>query len=114
VIQRHLEDAPIAAAQERPCGFLDPLALNEFEEGFSGDRVEHPVEVKGRERGDMSQRGERQFLGQMLADVVDDAVDALLVLDPVPSAADPRGRARSDKRSARWFDAAAIVQLPSW
>src|SRR5262249_52801319 len=32
VIQRYLEDVPIAAAQERPGCLLDPLAVNEFEE----------------------------------------------------------------------------------
>ena len=83
MIQRDREDALVAMTQEGAGRLLDPLAVDELEQRLPGDRGEDPMEVKRRERRHAGEGGKRQLVGQMLADVVDDAVDALLILQAV-------------------------------
>jgi hypothetical protein len=55
--------------------------LDECEERLVGDRPEDTMEMKRREGGDLGEALEGEVLGKVLADVVDDPVDALLVLE---------------------------------
>ena len=80
MIERHLEDRRMGARREDGGCFLDPLPLDIGEERFAGERSEDTVKMKGRKRRDPGQLGEGQRLAQPPADVVDDAIDALLVL----------------------------------
>jgi hypothetical protein len=80
VVERHGQHALAGMARERPRRPLDAHTLDEPEQRLPGDRREHPVEMKRRKRGDPGGVGERQFIREMLADVIDDAVDPLLVL----------------------------------
>ena len=68
-----------------PGRLLEALALDEAEERLAGDGPEQTVEVKRGKRGQPGQRPQRQVLGEMRPDVVDDPVDSLLVLEPAGS-----------------------------
>ena len=67
------------------CGgsLLDPQPLDEAEDRLAGAGAEHAVEMKRGERRHPGQRRQRQVVGQVLADVIDDPVDALVVLETV-------------------------------
>ena len=86
MIEGHREDARTAGQQEGAGGLLDPLPLDEAEQRLPGDGPKHPVEVKRREGGHPGQLGQGQGLGEMLADVIDDPVDPLLILEPAVAA----------------------------
>ena len=82
MIERHLEDAGFPIRGEDARGLLDPLPLDIGEEGLTGEREEDPMKMERRERRQSGQPAKGQRLGQPLADVVDDAIDALLVFGP--------------------------------
>src|SRR5262250_1562442 len=82
VIEGDFEDGRAWARGEDARGVLDPLPLDVGEERLADEGGEDAVEVEGREGGDAARLGEAQRLAQPRADMVDDAIDALLVLEP--------------------------------
>src|SRR5207237_947766 len=91
VVERDLEHAGVGASHQRRTRALEAQPLDEGEERLTGHGLEDAIEVEGRERRHPSQLRERQSLGEMPADVVDDAVDAPVVLEPLRR---PRPRAQ--------------------
>src|SRR5262249_46104163 len=83
VIERHLEHAAIRRSEQDVRRALEPQALDEPGERLAGDGPKDAVEVKRRERRDGGEGRECQHLAEMRADVIDDAVDARLVLATV-------------------------------
>ena len=83
MVQRHFEHALVRMHGQGDGGPLDPQPLDEAEQRLSGGRLEDPVEMEGREGGDARQAREGELLGEMSTNMIDDAVDPLLVLDPV-------------------------------
>jgi hypothetical protein len=67
---------------QRAGRLLEALALDEAEERLAGDGAEQAVEVKRREGRQARQGRQRQVVGEMLPDMIDDPVDPLLVLEP--------------------------------
>jgi hypothetical protein len=60
-------------------GALETQPMHVGMDRFADESPEQPVEVKGREAGEPCQAHERERLGQVLADVVDDAVHPVAV-----------------------------------
>ena len=83
MIEREREDTLIGIVQERAGGLLDPQPVDESEQRLSGDRTEHAMEVERGEGGHPGQCRQRQLVGEMAPDVIDDAIDASLVLEPM-------------------------------
>jgi hypothetical protein len=81
VIERDREDALVTVVDQRDRGPLEPEPLDECEQRLVGDRPEDAMEMKRREGGDLGETLEREVLGKVVADVVDDPVDTLLVLE---------------------------------
>src|SRR5262249_43861413 len=65
--------------QNMPNGPLQPEALDAAVQRLADDRAEDVVEVERREVSQARQLVNRQWLGQVVLDVVDDPVDALAV-----------------------------------
>ena len=82
MIERHLEDAGSRTHGEDARRLLDALPLDIGGERLAGEREEDPVKMERRERRHPGQLVKGQRLVQPLADVVDDAIDALLVFGP--------------------------------
>lgn len=101
--RRDVRNAPARIDNEAARRALDAHALDEFEHVFVRDRLEDAVKVKRRKGGDRREALERQILGQVRFDEVDDAVDALLVLG---AAAITRRRARARDSRATAFRSA--------
>jgi hypothetical protein len=87
VVERHLEHAPIAGGQQCAGRSLQPEALDEGEERLPGDGPEDAMEVERREGRQPGEGGERELLGQVPLDVIDDTVDPLLVFETIRVAA---------------------------
>ncbi len=83
MVQRHFEHALVRMRGQGDGGPFDPQPLDEAEEGLSGGGLEDPVEMEGREGCDARQAREGELLSEMSTNMIDDAIDALLVLDPV-------------------------------
>jgi len=81
VVERDREDALVPMVDEHDRGTLKPEPLNECEKRLVGDRPEDAMEMKRREGGDLGETLEGEVLGKVVADMVDDPVDTLLVLE---------------------------------
>ena len=75
------ENTLVPVMDQRDGGVLEAEALDESEERLAGDRPEDAMEMKRGERGKPSETVEGKLLGKMGANVVDDPVDAFLVLE---------------------------------
>jgi hypothetical protein len=80
VVERDLRHARVTVG-ERGRRALDAQPLDEAEQRLARDGREHAVEVERREGRHAREVGERQPLREVRTDVVDDAVDAPLVLE---------------------------------
>lgn len=80
VVERDGEHALVGVVDQRHRRALEAQPLDEGGQRLAGDGPEDAMEVEGREVPDAGQALERQVLGQMVADVVDDLVYSLLVL----------------------------------
>lgn len=81
VVERDREDALVRVVDQRDRGPLEPEPLDESEKRLVGDRPKDSMEMKRREGGDLGETIEGEALGKVLADVIDDPVDAFLVLE---------------------------------
>jgi hypothetical protein len=83
VVERDREDALVGVVNQRDRGPLEPEPLDECGKRLLGDRPEDAMEVKRREGGDLGETLEREGIGKVLPDVVDDPVDTLFVLETI-------------------------------
>lgn len=83
VVERDREDALVRVVDQRDRGPLEPEPLDESEKRLVGDRPKDSMEMKRREGGDLGETIEGEALGKVLADVIDDPVDAFLVLETI-------------------------------
>jgi hypothetical protein len=82
VIERDLQDGWTRPRREDARRLLDALPLDVGGERLARDGPEDAVEVERGEGGLAAELGEAQRLAQPLTDMVDDAIDALLVFEP--------------------------------
>lgn len=81
MVERDREDALVRVVDQRDRSPLEPEPLDESEKRLVGDRPKDTMEMKRREGGDLGETIEGEALGKVLADVIDDPVDAFLVLE---------------------------------
>jgi len=81
VVERDRENALVTMMDQRDRRPLEPEPLDESEKRLAGDCPEDTMEMKRREGGDLGEPLERELLAKVLADVVDDPVDTLLILE---------------------------------
>ena len=81
MVERDRENALVTMMDQRDRRPLEPEPLDESEKRLAGDCPEDTMEMKRREGGDLGEPLERELLAKVLADVVDDPVDTLLILE---------------------------------
>lgn len=81
VVERDSEDALVTVMGQRDRCALEPKPLDECEKRLVGYRSKDAMEMKRREGRDVGETLEEELLGKVGADVVNDAVDTVLVLE---------------------------------
>ena len=80
VALRNLEHAGLVEQRERARGALDPNPTDENRKSLARNTHENPMKMERRERGDRRKPFQGQFVGKVSLNVVDDAIDAPLIL----------------------------------